>query len=454
MSMMSREHFMGYGTSSPINPSDYNYAPPTQSSYNNSQHTSPPSINANSTNGSFQHESILKKAEIKKPRMVAEVKPMTYSDVLSKNVSSTKADSAANNTVSDGPNVQPKNTKAGKNFEKNKNNSHFSTEKKTGANGDDKDILTGKGKSTTGSANGRTDDQSNNSSMAAKEHKLEDELVNKSEKSHDADPTSKNTAKKRGSVVSGNTTNANGNVKNANKAKNATGSNDLNKKRVQNNVDFEQVKVDETKNAKNSGYFYNVTKNESQSDKVNKQYQSSSRKVTNRTAATSSSSSSSLPSRSSNKTEKSSTSYQKRNQRSRQNNTYTMLAKLLEKWLEYMVKFILWLYTLVYDVVVLSFGIIFERCHTFIDYSLQWYQILRTELKNNSGLPTAYCKNMWLKFDKKFAKESKWAFWRRIFNRKKVHEPIPEYVRSGRLPSTGDEAMYSLMNCKGKDAYR
>lgn len=455
--MMPREHFMGYGTA-PINSSDsYSYAT-TQSNYNSqpclSAVNSPPSLNNNAnstsgTNGSFQHESILKKADVKKPRMVAEVKPMrmTYSDVLSKNVSLTKTDNATNTvTANDGPNVQPK-MKSGKNVEKNKNNSHFVVEKKVGSNAEDKEsAAANKTKLNTGSVQ-RSDDQGNGS-IQAKEHKsFAEEEFNKDHKSHESD-SSKVAKKRNNGAVTGN-----GNSKNSTKPKTVNGStNDLNKKRVQNNIDFEQVKVDETKNAKNSGYFYNVTKNESQSDKINKQYQSTSRKVNNR--MTTITSSSSLPSRSANKTEKSSTSYQKRNQRSRQNNTYAMLAKLFEKWLEYMVKFVLWLFTLVYDVVVLSFGIIFERCHTFVDYSHQWYQILRTELKNNSGLPTAYCKKLWVKFDKKFAKDSKWAFWRRIFNRKKVQEPIPEYVRSGRLPSTGDEAMYSLMNCKGKDAYR
>lgn len=453
--MMPRENFMGYGTV-PINSSDNYSYPTTQSNYNTqpslSTANSPPSLNnsANSTsgtNGSFQHESILKKADVKKPRMVAEVKPMrmTYSDVLSKNVSLTKTDNATNAvTPNDGPNVQPK-LKSGKNVEKNKNNSHFVVEKKPGSNADDKEsIAANKTKLNAGSAQ-RADDQVYGSSQAKENKSFAEEDFNKDHKSHEGD-SSKVAFKKRSNGMAA----GNGNTKNSNKPKNANGSsNDLNKKRVQNNIDFEQVKVDDMKNAKNSGYFYNVTKNESQSDKVNKQYPSSSRKVNSRMQTITSS----LPSRSNNKPEKSST-YQKRNQRSRQNNTYAMLAKLFEKWLEYMVKFVLWLFTLVYDVVVLSFGIIFERCHTFFDYSLQWYQILRTELKNNSGLPTAYCKKLWGKFDKKFAKDSKWAFWRGIFNRKKIREPIPEYVRSGRLPSTGDEAMYSLMNCKGKDAYR
>lgn len=455
--MMPREHFMGYGTA-PTNLSDsYSYAA-TQSNYNSqpclSAVSSPPSIinNTNSTsgtNGSFQHESILKKADVKKPRMVAEVKPMrmTYSDVLSKNVSLTKADSTANTvTTNDGPNVQPK-IKSGKNVDKSKNNSHFVPEKKVGSNADDKEsAFANKTKLHTGSVP-RIDDRENGSNQARDHRSFAEEEFSKDSKSHDGDSSKASSKKRNTGAVTGN-----GTTKSSTKPKNVNGStNDLNKKRVQNNVDFEQVKVEETKNSKNAGYFYNVTKNESQSDKMNKQYQSSFRKVNNRTTTITSSS---LPPRSNNKPEKTSTSYQKRNQRSRQNNTYAMLAKLFEKWLEYMVKFVLWLFTLVYDVVVLSFGIIFERCHTFVDYSRQWYQILRTELKNNSGLPTAYCKKLWVKFDKKFAKDSKWAFWRRIFNRKKVKEPIPEYVRSGRLPSTGDEAMYSLMNCKGKDAYR
>lgn len=453
--MMPRDHFMRFD-SAPINSTDnYGYAS-TQSNYNSpscmSGVNSPPAINTNSTsgtNGSFQHESILKKTELKKPRMVAEVKPMrmTYSDVLSKNVSLSKADNSTSAVPpSEGQNVQPK-LKSGKNVEKNKNNSHFVVEKKSGGNSDEKDPVAVKTKLNSGSVQ-RNDDQ--NGSIPAKEHKtFVEEEFNKEHKSHESD-MSKAAKKRANGSVANNNGNGNANAKATNKPKNVNGSSNDLKKRVHNNVDFEQVKVDEAKNAKNSGYFYNVTKNESQSDKVNKQYQSSTRKATNRSTTIVSS----QPSRSSNKTEKASTSYQKRNHRSRQNNTYAMLAKLFEKWLEYMVKFALWLFTLVYDVVVLSFGIIFERCHTFFDFALQWYQILRTELRNNSGLPNACCKKLWLKFDKKFAKESKWAFWRRIFNRKKIREPVPEYVRSGRLPSTGDEAMYSLMNCKGKDAYR
>lgn len=426
--------------------------------------------NTSATNGSFQHDSSIKKPEIKKTRIVAEVKPMrmTYSDVLSKNVinKNEHLPSSLGTTVTNGAtNVHTQTRSSNRSSNKNTNQQHgFEKKSNTSNNLDDKDIGTNQrqNKSNTSSGARIEDNYSTNSNRDYKNggngtapSSADDE--SKDYKSQDNDQKNSSMNKKK-----------NGNKNNKSKQFNNDTSNI--KKRTTNaggtagasanNLEFDQ-KYDEA-NASSSSkgcFLYNIYKNET---KPSGNTQHNVRKstangksigTTDTIAMNTSSSTSTSAVRSNSKNEKSN-SYQKRNQRTRQKNKYDMFAKLLEKWFEYLLRIVAWLAFLVYDVVVLSGGMLWERIHIGYDYSIHLYQVASKELKQNSGLPTAFCKSWWQRFDRRFAEESKWAIWRRIFQKKKPTEQQSEYVRSGRLPATGDEAMYSLLNCKGKDAYR
>ncbi|XP_037944559.1 putative uncharacterized protein DDB_G0282129 [Teleopsis dalmanni] len=134
------------------------------------------------------------------------------------------------------------------------------------------------------------------------------------------------------------------------------------------------------------------------------------------------------------------------------NRNYELAKKLLTTWLEYMIKILNWLFYLVYDIIVLGFSMFYDRMLTAYDSSLIFVKQLRKDLKQNSDKPSIWIKNYWRKFDGRFEKNSNWAFWRKFYKKKPPDVPT-ESFKSGRLPQTGEEAMYSLLNCKGKDAY-
>lgn len=138
-------------------------------------------------------------------------------------------------------------------------------------------------------------------------------------------------------------------------------------------------------------------------------------------------------------------------QRGRKSQRYQMLEKIWSVWFEYIIKFIAWLWSLVSDVVYQLFYLITDRVASGYHYIGHVYESWRSELGCNTNRPSVWIKSLWSKFDARFAKESKWAFWRRSL--KKPPEPVKDYYKDGKLPSTADEAMYSLLNCKGKDAY-
>lgn len=438
------------------------------------------------TNGSFQHDSAIKKNEVKKTRIVAEVKPMrmTYSDVLSKNVINKNDASASNgsNNSTSPVTVQQANggassvqtqTKASKQSDKAKSQHQGTYDKKfnSSVNGtateDNFGSMGGPNKSSksaflsSSSSSSRNEDNGTSASRDAVKNgggtqssSADDEY--KESKSNESDAKS-TAARKRNS---GGTTTG-GNNKNVKSKLQANGTDTTKLKRNNVNATDFETKYDEnaasvSSNKSGGCFLYKICKNDL--GKPGQQQSSGGRKViggkSTSTPLGGGSSSSATAARSNSKNEKSN-SYQKRNQqRSRQKNKYDIFAKLLEKWLEYLLRFIAWLAALVYDVVVLSSGMIWERVHIGYDYAVYLYGMARKELKQNSGLPTAFCKAWWQLFDRRFPDGSKWALWRRILNKKKLPEQQAEYVRSGRLPATGDEAMFSLMNCKGKDAYR
>lgn len=144
----------------------------------------------------------------------------------------------------------------------------------------------------------------------------------------------------------------------------------------------------------------------------------------------------------------------KENHQSNQNNSNTMelLNALLSQIFENFLKLLSWLFYLIYDIVVIGFSMAYEQ-------SLFYYSIYVVRLKSwikdihqNSDKPNIWIKAKWKKFDARFPKTSKWAFWRNFYKKKPI-EASSEFYKNGRLPSTAEEAMYSLLNCKGKDAY-
>lgn len=144
----------------------------------------------------------------------------------------------------------------------------------------------------------------------------------------------------------------------------------------------------------------------------------------------------------------------KRGQRPRKNQKYVMVQKILNTWFEFMLFAITWLWSLVSDVVYLSFRLCWDYLVAGYQYCEQYFVNIKQEFQQNR--PGTWFKGIWKSFDNHFATDSKWAFWRGKKKPIPVEEQPPpgkNYYKDGRLPSTADEAMSSLLNCKGKDAY-
>lgn len=141
---------------------------------------------------------------------------------------------------------------------------------------------------------------------------------------------------------------------------------------------------------------------------------------------------------------------------SRKRQKHEVLIKLVMAWMEYLLKFVKWLWILIYDVFYLSCGLIWDRLSWCYQCTEHGFASLKNELSGNPGKTAwLWMKSKWTRFDAKFDKKSKWAFWRWMFKRKLNHpENSKESFKDGKLPKTADEAMKLLLNCKGKDAYR
>lgn len=401
---------------------------------------------ASCTNGNFQCDStspIKPTSDVKKPRMVAEVKPMrmSYSDVLSKNVfmkddmseahTFNNRNSSTANSFPNGlsnPNAPQKASKA----EKSKNLLNTSDKKSTNVHDDY-------------AANFKGSKLPSNSTAAQSTANIKTSSSFDSDSKANESDTNKQSKKKTGASVT--------NGKGTTRSTKTASSEFLNKRRSQTDLNATPTKDENDKNAQNNGYFYNITKNEpSHADKPFVSYTKTNqprKSASSKSFSAASTSRSNLP-----RTEKSTVYQQKRSNKTRKNNTYEFVLKLAHTWINYMLLFFKWLIALVADVCMLSIGIIWDHCSAAYDYTCQMLSTLRNELTHNSGRPYAYFTSLWQRFDNKFNKDSKWAIWRRLFSKKKPPETIPDYYKNGRLPQTGDEAMYSLLNCKGKDAYR
>ncbi|XP_053680463.1 uncharacterized protein LOC128731373 [Anopheles nili] len=145
----------------------------------------------------------------------------------------------------------------------------------------------------------------------------------------------------------------------------------------------------------------------------------------------------------------------KRSVRSRKNQKYAFLEKLLFKWVEFNVLALNWLWSLVSDVVYLSVRLAWDYLLSGYQYCWQHVCTMRQDFSKNSGRPGVWFRDLCQSFDNRFAKDSRWAFWRRCRRQTPLDTPESKtsHYRDGRLPSTADEAMSSLLNCKGKDAY-
>lgn len=135
------------------------------------------------------------------------------------------------------------------------------------------------------------------------------------------------------------------------------------------------------------------------------------------------------------------------------NRNYELAKRFLQAWYTYTLKILIWLFNLVYDIVVVGCSILYDRLTTGYEYCQIYAKQLYKDLKQNSNKPGIWFKNACRRFDARFSKNSKWAIWRRFY-KKRPPDTSSESVKTGRLPQTGEEAMYQLLNCKGKDAYR
>jgi len=94
-------------------------------------------------------------------------------------------------------------------------------------------------------------------------------------------------------------------------------------------------------------------------------------------------------------------------------------------------KLLTWLFYLVYDIIVLGFSMAYERMTLAYVSGLTYARQLHKELKQNSGKPSIWWRSYWRRFDARFAKNSRWAVWRRFYKRKPP-EPTSEQFKTGR----------------------
>ncbi|XP_061395097.1 transcription factor mef2A [Musca vetustissima] len=134
------------------------------------------------------------------------------------------------------------------------------------------------------------------------------------------------------------------------------------------------------------------------------------------------------------------------------NRNYELAKRFLKAWYTFTLKILTWLFNLVYDIVVVGCSVLYDRLTSGYEYCKIYGWQLWKDLKQNSNKPSIWFRNACRRFDTRFAKTSKWAFWRRFY-KKRPPDITSEATKTGRLPQTGEEAMYQLLNCKGKDAY-
>jgi DnaJ homolog subfamily C member 14 len=368
---------------------------------------------------------------VKKTRIVAEVKPMrmSYSDVVSKKVLNGQAPAAGStNSASSSPNTTlPVSTKSVK-----VDKSKYSYDKKS-SDGDKENQAKAKKSpiNTSVIGNGSATDPRKLQSSSGKSDKTSSSAPSNAKKR-----TSQGSAKDSSASGIKTPLNQSGCSRSAkNKyASDSDGEDDDNSSALESDDDME---------------FYNVRKNVCHGDHHNIE-----KIITTKGSSSYKKVKSASSVGSTKKTEK----IQKRTGKStsRKRQKHEVLLKLCIAWGEYLLKFIQWLWILIYDVGYLSCGIIWDRMSWCYQCAAQGFETVRRELNGSPGKAAwLWMKNSWKRFDGKFEKKSRWAFWRWMFRKKQpTSEQVKDYYKDGRLPKTAEEAMKSLLNCKGKDAYR
>ncbi|KOC63574.1 DnaJ like protein subfamily C member 14 [Habropoda laboriosa] len=135
---------------------------------------------------------------------------------------------------------------------------------------------------------------------------------------------------------------------------------------------------------------------------------------------------------------------------------YKNLNKYANHWIKFGLKIFHWLLHLVSDVISMSVNlmILLGKCgwyHTTLYLKHSWIYMAMTF--SNIRILNAVGKQL----DSWFG-NSKFAFWRKIKTKSEEKEENSNWIRGGleaniALPSTGEEAMKRLLACKGKDPY-
>lgn len=373
-------------------------------------------------------------SNVKKTRIVAEVKPMrmSYSDVVSKNPNVNGQEMASpsagsTNSASSSPNTTlPVNTKNAK-----PEKAKFYEKKNQDC---DKD---GQAKARKSPINTSVNNMSPGSVSDSKKAPVKNDKLSSAQsqgatgKKRHGTTKESTTAGKNASIYSDNSRSS------RNKHTSDSDDDDDNSVMLESEDDIDDIPME----------FYNVRKNVYHGEHHNIEKIVTAKGLTSYKKVKNSSAGSSK------KTEK----VQKRTGKptSRKRQKHEVLLKLCLAWGEYLLKFIQWLWTLIFDVGYLSCGIIWDRMSWFFQCAAQGLETVRRELSGSPGKAAwLWMKNQWKLFDAKFEKKSRWAFWRWLFKKKQPAEQVKDYYKDGKLPKTAEEAMKSLLNCKGKDAYR
>ncbi|XP_037814731.1 ras guanine nucleotide exchange factor P [Lucilia sericata] len=429
--------------------------------------------------------------EAPKKRIVAEVKPMrmTYSDVLSKfnnqtqnpqqnNLNNFSMTASANPTSTTAPNLtnQRSQQKSSKNDSNNANNSSINLRRL----GDDSTVT------RTSSKKSPTHENKENQQQ---QQMINNKLNNNNQKRSNANTSTLNGSNNNIGISSNksattiqknlinNSKNNTFNINNGNSSNNINNDNQQSKKQrsnknsdIQNNGGAKNYNSEQRGTSKSSGS--SAPNNSTQSTNVyNSTTNTYARKPTK--SSNSGNSSSAAGQQRSRYQNNSNASYSYSSTKRRNNSSYgassslnnssyangagnnrnyELAKRFLQAWYTYTLKILTWLFYLVYDIVVLGCSILYERLLYAYECGKMYAKQLHKDLKQNSNKPGIWFKNYCRKFDAKFSKTSKWAFWRRFY-KKKPPEANSEAIKTGRLPATGEEAMYQLLNCKGKDAY-
>ncbi|CRK87993.1 CLUMA_CG001779, isoform A [Clunio marinus] len=385
---------------------------------------------------------------IKKTRIIAEVKPMrmSYSDVVSKNGVNGQPTTFGNtNSASSSPNttlpLSNKNMKIDKvsrgNFDK--------------RDGGDKENQA-KNKKSPINTNNSTSGNPNNFSDSKKSQSMSGKSYEKSSTNSTLNQTSNSKKKTSQGLSKETSTSSIGTAKNPlnateaakdSKVKSASDSDDDDDNSSMNESDFNDIINDPLE-------FYNVRKNVYHGEHHNIEKIITTKGLASTNYRKMKSASANVSTK---KTEKAQRRTGKSTNRKRQK--HEVLMKLFMAWAEYLLKFFQWLWTLIYDVGYLSFGIIWDRMSWCYQCSMQGVEAARRELSGSPGKAVwVWMKDLWKRFDNKFDKKSRWAFWRWLFKKKQpINEQVKDHYKDGKLPKTAEEAMKSLLNCKGKDPY-